>query len=587
MPQPATGNTYEKSPGKWLCRVTIATGKRRAFSLPTCHDKPSADARGEVLADVAKRLRVAEVPEKVIVSVIERLASRDGAELAKVKAAAEALCSRRLRAKGTSSTSGPTFGDVAEQWTSGALARDYPDHVKVKRSVSDDVGRFNEHILPHVRNVEIAAFTIDHAEAVMRAIPSQRSSATRRHVAQLLHRVMAMAVFPLRLRADNPLPRGFLPTVSTSKALPHLYPDEDRRLLGAVTVPLCWRVLYGFLDREGLRFSEAAGLNVVELDLDRGAVTLDRNKTDDPRAFALEQDVVRAMRAWLAHRDRSEGKLPRTAPIFVDEQGQPLREDRDNAGRFRAHLRAAGIDREALYEKSDVRRPIRLHDTRATFITAALANGKSEAWVSDRTGHKSSVMINRYRRAARTVAELGLGALAPMDVAIPELAGAAPDPNGSGTGSGTEGSGGASGGRRKGQQSRAVPKVGLEPTGPFGQRILKAGGSPPDVAIGGEPREIVGVRADEAPPIAAAGAASEAGCAASPSPVFAGAAAVLAEAQRAALAGDARAAEQLMAAAAALLTDRDPTPDEEHLEAPEPSDSPPGARVVRLQPRRR
>jgi hypothetical protein len=81
-----------------------------------------------------------------------------------------------------------------------------------------------------------------------------------------------------------------------------------------------------------------------------------------------------------------------------------------------------------LFERDETRQPIRLHDTRATFITIALANGRSEAWVQDRTGHRSSVMINRYRRAARTAAELGLGELAPLDRAIPELASALPSP---------------------------------------------------------------------------------------------------------------------------------------------------------------
>ena len=57
--------------------------------------------------------------------------------------------------------------------------------------------------------------------------------------------------------------------------------------------------------------------------------------------------------------------------------------------RYREHLRAAGITRPVLFEKSKARQPIRLHDTRATFITIALANGKSEAWVQDRTGHRS------------------------------------------------------------------------------------------------------------------------------------------------------------------------------------------------------
>jgi hypothetical protein len=65
---------------------------------------------------------------------------------------------------------------------------------------------------------------------------------------------------------------------------------------------------------------------------------------------------------------------------------------------------------------------IRIHDCRATFVTLSLAAGRTEAWVVARMGHRSSVMINRYRRAARMVEELGLGWLAPLDAAIPELA---------------------------------------------------------------------------------------------------------------------------------------------------------------------
>ena len=76
---------------------------------------------------------------------------------------------------------------------------------------------------------------------------------------------------------------------------------------------------------------------------------------------------------------------------------------------FRAHLAVAGVDRAELFEKSESRRPIRIHDLRATFITVNLANGKTEAWIADRTGHTTSTMINRYRRAVadRLVARPG------------------------------------------------------------------------------------------------------------------------------------------------------------------------------------
>ena len=38
----------------------------------------------------------------------------------------------------------------------------------------------------------------------------------------------------------------------------------------------------------------------------------------------------------------------------------------------------------------------------------ALASGRSEAWVTDRTGHKSSAMVAGYKRQVRTAAELDL-----------------------------------------------------------------------------------------------------------------------------------------------------------------------------------
>ncbi|XXT16492.1 hypothetical protein WME94_40295 [Sorangium sp. So ce429] len=105
------------------------------------------------------------------------------------------------------------------------------------------------------------------------------------------------------------------------------------------------------------------------------------------------------------------------------------------AGRFRADLQFAGIDRSELFEDSDERQQVRAHDTRSTFITVALANGRSEAWVAERTRRRSSILVQRYRRAARTFAELGLGELASLAEAVLELVG-------EGTRNGTEEGGG-------------------------------------------------------------------------------------------------------------------------------------------------
>ena len=162
---------------------------------------------------------------------------------------------------------------------------------------------------------------------------------------------------PLRLRAANPLPRGFMPKIGKGKAKGWLYPDEDRKLLASPAVPLAWRVLYGFLDREGLRFSEAAALDVADVDLDRGAVKLDENKTDDARAWALSPGVAPALAAWVAHREKATGaRLAPSAPLFVDENGARVTgEGIDLAKQFRAHLIAAVPIDLAYVEVRDMR----------------------------------------------------------------------------------------------------------------------------------------------------------------------------------------------------------------------------------------
>jgi hypothetical protein len=51
-------------------------------------------------------------------------------------------------------------------------------------------------------------------------------------------------------------------------------------------------------------------------------------------------------------------------------------------------------------------------------VTTALANGKTETWVADRTGHKSHSMIKRYTRQARTAGDLKRGNWQALDVAL-------------------------------------------------------------------------------------------------------------------------------------------------------------------------
>jgi integrase len=299
---------------------------------------------------------------------------------------------------------GVTFRELAAEWTSGELHQRYPDHVKSKtRSVRNDVIRLAK-LNKTIGSVPLVSFKVDHAELAMANLPaSTKASATRRHYAQLIARVLGLAVYPCKIIERNPLPKGFLPKVKATKSFPWLRPSEELALATCADVPFQRRVLYWFLAREGCRLSEALALRWR--DVAGGVVQLAVTKTDEPRTWAMRPDVA----AGLAMLRGGAGDGDR---IFA---AQGL----DKAARtFRADLLTASVKRPALHEAGEGAHPIRLHDLRATFITLALANGRSETWVSDRTGHKSSVMINRYRRAARMATELNLGELAALVLAV-------------------------------------------------------------------------------------------------------------------------------------------------------------------------
>ena len=427
MPRKPTGNAYQ-SKGRWYARVRLDGPKPESIPLPTCTDPEGVQARARalVLAELADDLRAAGFTGKGIAEPVQRAAAAltdedVGTIRRKTARALDAVKGAHYRAKKQAAAGALTVRKLGEQWTSGALHRDWPDHVPEKRSAKTDEGRLEAHVYPIVEDTLIEAFTLEHAQSVMRAIPEERSAATRRHVAQLLHRLLGFAVFPLRIIAANPLPKGFLPNPASSKQLVWLWPDEDAALCASPKVPLAFRVLYGFLCREGCRLSEALGLCWHDVDLERGTLALDQSKTEDARAWALDPGVVRALVAWkkLRKKKRAAGD---NDPVFVlqDENGEPVSAEHA-AHRFRTHLKRAEVTRPVLFETNPGRQPIRVHDLRATFVTLSLAQGRSEAWVMDRTGHRSSQMLGRYRRAARSVAELGLGGLRSLDLAIPEL----------------------------------------------------------------------------------------------------------------------------------------------------------------------
>jgi hypothetical protein len=420
MPQPAKGEVRKTDVG-YSTRITVGPDERETFELHgSIRTQEAAEARSSVVAGLAQRFRKAgkaSVPEVRALLVRAAMAPDDGV-LRSFVAAAEHICVGKVRALATV----PTFEQFSSRWTSGELAQKYPDHIKAKKSPALDSQRLKKLCaipfgLTTIGALSLTEFGIDAAQAAMAALPADaKTPATRRHYAQIIHKVLAMAVFPCRLIERHPLPKGFLPKVGKPPRYPYLFPREEAALMAHIETPIEWRVFFGFLSREGCRPEEGYAFQVRDFDLKVGNVTLDENKTDDPRSWSLNPNVVKALRAWVKMRNAKPDDF-----MFIDPNGGPLTPGHRPAELLRAELLAAGVDRYELHHDGTNRKQLRARDTRTTFITLSLANGRSETWVMDRTGHGTSSMVNRYRKRAREAQELHLGELVPLDAAIPEI----------------------------------------------------------------------------------------------------------------------------------------------------------------------
>ncbi len=316
-----------------------------------------------------------------------------------------------------------TFEELARLWTTGELHQLFPRHVRAKKSAGTDESRLKKYVYPIIGDIFIVDFEppkgLEHAERVMSALPppDKLSDGSARHVGQVIRKVLQYAVYPAKLLSTQPIPKGFMPSQSTEKAKSYLYPTEDTKLMAFMEAPLVCRLLFGFLDREGPRPGEARLIQLRDLDLGPGKIHLDKTKTNVPRDWALQPGTTEALRRW---RDRHMTSTSPDAYVFGGEDGQPL-DKFELAEELRTYLKKAGVTRPQLFTKNANRLWLRAHDLRASFVTINLANGKSESWVADRTGHLSSQMINRYKRWARSHAELDLGEFKPLVEAIPEL----------------------------------------------------------------------------------------------------------------------------------------------------------------------
>lgn len=379
-----------RKPGGWEVRLRYGAGKQSRFLIKV-ESEAIAEDRAIRLQAMAARLANAGRHADALEMLTEAAGLHSGAEFRQLERAVSELTPLDVVP-----SSGPrTYGEVLRLWIEGELHHRYPDDVKaLKPKTLKSYVYMAAAVEQCMGHLALADVTEEHAEAAKAKVTRGLGQGSRRQYALLIRRVMSLAEHPLRLIERNPIRPKFVPPQGQSSVFGWLYPSEDEQLMRCPSIPVDDRLMYGTLDREGFRVSEAARLTWGDIDLERGVITLDENKTEQPRAWKLGDDVVAALRAYRGDAEASDLVFP----MFVVNGA---------AERFRGHLWEAGVRRQQIHATTAKRRPIRIHDLRATFITMAFAVGKTEAWVMARTGHKTSQMLQRYHRRAQTVSELG------------------------------------------------------------------------------------------------------------------------------------------------------------------------------------
>lgn len=400
------GGAREKN-GRFYAHARYGKKQRVEVRVPWAKTLDQALERAELVARAAEGL--AQIGRIDLVRAVARdiAAASTSQRLGRVMKALEAT----LKGAIVAPSHDITFRQWATRYTSGELARLYPDDVKL-RDYSDDVSRLKKYILKLVGDVPVVRFEMSNARSVMAALPPM-SEANRRQVAQIMGRLMHLAVNPGALLKASPLPRGWLPKVTKRRHYSCLLPLEEKRFLACEDIPEEFRLFCGVLDREGMRLTQLLDSDWWQWG-DVGTFTSTKTKTGDPHLVAIRPDTARAMRDW-RERQKRAGRGDRKPFAGVLEL---VKDKTKIAEYYRAQLLVAGVDRKELHESTEHTGMLRAHDMRATFVTVSLAEGKSETWIRDRTSHKSTAMIDRYRRMARQYAELELGSLCDLGEAM-------------------------------------------------------------------------------------------------------------------------------------------------------------------------
>lgn len=210
----------------------------------------------------------------------------------------------------------------------------------------------------------VSTITVDDAVAfALRPGTGQRWQATRLRAI----RGLAAYVHALDPAAAQLLPAGLIPAKATRR-IPYLYTAEQiAQLMSAAAtlspplIAASMRMLIGLCAAAGLRSGEAVALNVEDLCVDRGLLTV-TGKHAKQRVIPVHSTTIEALNGYLHVRAT---RAAAAGPLLVGAKGGRL-----NRNTARAAFRAV-VDDCRLSARPGCRTP-RLHDLRHVFAVNSL-----------------------------------------------------------------------------------------------------------------------------------------------------------------------------------------------------------------------
>jgi integrase len=187
-------------------------------------------------------------------------------------------------------------------------------------------------------------------------------------------RLFAQWLFAMDDRHEVP-PRSLIPG-KHRRPQPYIYsPDQIRRLIeGAAVLPspngirgLTYSTLFGLIAVTGMRVSEAIALDVTDVDLETGVITVRRGKSAKERLLPVDPSVSQRLGAYARERDRLLGQTP--SCFFVSDAG--TRPD-DCAVRYNFAVVGQRMQLRPVQRFGRHGRGPRIHDLRHTFAVHTL-----------------------------------------------------------------------------------------------------------------------------------------------------------------------------------------------------------------------